>query len=255
MSCDELKEIYELYALGAADPQEQRELEEHLARKCPTCVAGLNSARRLVASLALAAPQVDPPTRLRDRVLGAVAPAPVKVVGWTWLTHAWATLAVLMLVAVLWYVYAERKLESEIAALTRRLAEARSVNAELLAHNQLLVSALELINLPDARQLVFGQPDRQPPRGRIWVHPQRGVLLLASNLPPAPSGKTYAMWIVPKGAAPIPAGLFNSDPQGVATHVWTQPVNLASAQAVAVTLEPGGGVAAPTSKPIIAAAL
>jgi anti-sigma-K factor RskA len=89
----------------------------------------------------------------------------------------------------------------------------------------------------------------------VWVHPQRGVLLIASNLPPAPAGKAYEMWIVPKGAPPIPAGLFNSDPQGVATHVWSQPVNLASAAAVAVTLEAAGGVPAPTSTPLIVAGL
>jgi anti-sigma-K factor RskA len=111
------------------------------------------------------------------------------------------------------------------------------------------------VNLPDARQVAFGQPDREPPRGRVWVHPQRGVLLLASRLPAAPAGRIYEMWIVPRKGAPVPAGLFNSDRRGEATHVWSQSVDLANAAAVAVTLEPEGGVSAPTTQPIIVAAL
>lgn len=255
MSCDELKDLYELYALGALEPGERRELEEHLERNCPACTAGVNRARNLAASLAFTAPVVDPPGALRRRVLAAIAPKPEKHPLLTWWNHAWATLAVLMLAAVLWYAYEYRQIEAGMALLNGRLAQAKTANAELAARNRLLVSALELINLPDSHQLVFGQTGPQPPRGRIWVHPQRGVLLLASNLAPAPAGKTYEMWIIPKGAAPIPAGLFNSDPQGAATHVWTQPVNLASAPTVAVTLEPEGGVPMPTSQPIIKAGL
>ncbi len=255
MSCDELKELYELYALGAADAAERREIEEHLERNCPVCSPGVKQARRFAASLALTAPAVEPPQRLRDRIVTAVAHGPERPSSVTWLTHAWATLAVLMLAAVLWFVSAGRRLEAEIAAASRRLAEAQTVNAELMARNHMLAGALELITLPDARQLIFGRPQGEPPRGRIWVHAQRGVLLLASHLPPAPAGKAYEMWIVrkPTAGAPIPAGLFNSDPQGEAMHVWAEPVNVAAAAAVAVTLEPASGVPAPTSTPVIAA--
>lgn len=254
MSCDELSELYELYAMGAVEPAERRELEEHLERKCPGCTAGVAQARHLMTSLALAAPAAEPPQRLRNRIVTMVAHGPERATSVTWLTHAWATLAILMLVAVLIFVYNGQQLEIRVNALNRRVAAAERVNAELLANNRLLVEALALVNLPDARQLVFGRPGQQPPQGRVWVHPQRGVLLLASHLPPAPGGKTYEMWIVPKGAPPIPAGLFNSNPSGEATHVWTEPVNIASNAAVGVTLEPAGGVPAPTSTPIIAAA-
>ncbi|HYM09182.1 MAG TPA: anti-sigma factor [Bryobacterales bacterium] len=254
MTCDELSGLYELYALGAVEAAERREIEEHLERKCPACAAGVARARQLAASLALSAPAAEPPQRLRNRIVTAVAHGPERASSVTWLTHAWATLAVLMLVAVLFFVYDSQQLEIRITALNHRLADQERANAELLANNRMLADALALINQPDARQLVFGRPGQQPPQGRVWVHAQRGVLLLASHLPPAPSGKTYEMWIVPKGAPPIPAGLFNSSPSGEATHVWTEPVNIASAAAVAVTLEPAGGVPAPTSTPIIAAA-
>ncbi|MBI3667606.1 MAG: anti-sigma factor [Acidobacteria bacterium] len=253
MSCDELKEFYELYALGVAEPEERREVEEHLERNCPNCTPGIRLARQQVAALALAAPQVELPSGLRDRVVTAVAPVLEKPTSVNWLTHAWATLAVLMLAAVLWYNYSARRLEGQLALLGRRLAAAETTNSELTVRNRLLVEALALVSLPESRQLIFGRTDREPPRGRIWVHPQRGVLLLASRLPPAPAGRIYEMWIVPKSGPPAPAGLFNSDPRGEATHVWSLPVDLSTAAAVAVTLEPEAGAPAPTSTPLIVA--
>jgi anti-sigma-K factor RskA len=257
MSCEELQELYELYALGAVDPAERQQIEEHLAQDCAACKTEFARAQRVAALLALSTPVAGPPKRLRDRVLALAAPQSERRTSVTWLTHAWATLAILMLAAVIWYSYSRRALTAEVAALQRKLAQVEAQNAELAARNQVLLTALELVHLPDARQVTFGRPDREPPRGRIWVHPQRGVLLLASHLTPAPPGKAYEMWIIPKGkgAAPIPAGLFNSDQRGEATHVWPQPVNPDATAAIAVTLEPAGGVPAPTSTPIIVAGL
>ena len=253
MSCDELKELYELYILGAVDEAERREMVEHLVRRCPNCLAGIREARVLAASLALAAPSAEPPRGLRHRVVSAVTPAPIKTAGWTWLTPAWTTLAVLMLAAGLWYAYLGHKRDAQIAELSQRLAEAKMAGAVMAARNKLLTDALAVVNLPDARQLVFGSRDPQPPRGRIWLHPQRGVVLLASRLPAAPAGKIYEMWILRKAGPPVPAGLFNSNERGEATHVWPQEVDLAATAGVAVTLEPEAGVSLPTSEPVIAA--
>jgi len=146
-------------------------------------------------------------------------------------------------------------LQDQIASLNLRLAQEQTSHTKLLAVHHQLLDALALINLPDSRQLVFGTTAPEPPRGRVWVHPQRGVVLLASRLPAAPAGKIYEMWIVPKSGAPIPAGLFNSNERSEATHLFAQPVDLAAAAAVAVTLESEAGAPAPTSTPVIAAKL
>jgi anti-sigma-K factor RskA len=81
--------------------------------------------------------------------------------------------------------------------------------------------------------------------GNTLVNPNKGVLLVASNLPQLIADKTYEMWLIPKGSTPRPAGLFQSDPSGVAVHTATPDV-------IVVTLEPESGSAAPTSSPIIA---
>src|SRR5450631_2771110 len=97
------------------------------------------------------------------------------------------------------------------------------------------------VNAPDTKQVTFGKSDQQPPRGTVLVNPKSGVLLIASNLPSVPAGKTFEMWIIPKGGAPKPAGIFQSDPQGTAVHLLRGAVD-PSTSALAVSVEPDAGV-------------
>jgi anti-sigma-K factor RskA len=101
----------------------------------------------------------------------------------------------------------------------------------------------------------FGKGQPAPPHGNVLLNPKLGVMLIASNLPPAPSGKIYEMWVIPKGGAPRPAGLFQSTSGGTAMHVLSGPVDASTVAAIAVTLEPEAGSAGPTTTPIIAAAV
>ena len=54
---------------------------------------------------------------------------------------------------------------------------------------------------------------------------------------------------------PVPAGLFQSDADGTALYLRKEAVDVAAVKAVAVTLEPEGGVPQPTSQPLIVAVL
>jgi hypothetical protein len=142
--------------------------------------------------------------------------------------------------------------------LAQAAAELRQVQSESAAQTHELArlnEAFAILNQPDARQVVFGGAAPQPPRGRVFLDPKRGVLLLASNLPPAPEGKAYEMWVIPKGQKPVPAGMFQSAPDGTALHVLPGPVDVSATAAVAVTLEAAAGAPQPTSTPLIAAAL
>ena len=85
------------------------------------------------------------------------------------------------------------------------------------------------------------------------MNPTRGVLLIASNLPRTAADKIYEMWIIPKGAKPVPAGLFQSQDDGSAMHVRPGTVDLASTAAVAVTVENQAGADQPTTTPLIVA--
>ncbi|MGI8991749.1 MAG: anti-sigma factor domain-containing protein [Bryobacteraceae bacterium] len=109
--------------------------------------------------------------------------------------------------------------------------------------------ALSLLNDPDAQQVVFGRRARNQPRGKVYTSLNQLVILLASNLPPVPAGKTYEFWLIPKGADPSPAGLFQSDTDGTAIHMAQ--MNNISAAAIAVSVEEEAGSPSPTTKPIL----
>ena len=87
------------------------------------------------------------------------------------------------------------------------------------------------------------------------MNPSQGVLLIASNLPPAPSGKIYEMWVIPKGGKPLRAGVFQSQSDGTAMHIQRGPVDVSATGAVAVTLENEGGADVPTMPLLAVAAL
>jgi hypothetical protein len=159
-----------------------------------------------------------------------------------------------LIAAVIFNVRGQRasaELQQAAAQLQQLQAESANQTRELARLNE----AFAILNQPDAKQVVFGGAAPQPPRGRVFLDPKRGVLLLASNLPPAPAGKIYEMWVIPKGGAPVPAGLFQSSADGTALHLLPGPVNLAGTAAVAVTVEVAAGATVPNLPPVFAAAL
>ncbi len=73
--------------------------------------------------------------------------------------------------------------------------------------------------------------------------------LQVSGLAAAPNGKTYEAWVIPKGKAPRPAGLFSG---GATTTIHLKRA-VPNGALVAVTIERAGGVPAPTTTPILSA--
>jgi hypothetical protein len=160
----------------------------------------------------------------------------------------WIAVSAVLAVAAVW-LGLDRREQAQIVASVR--VEVQRKNVELARLNE----ALALMNDPAVKEVVFGAGAPAPPKGRVFVHPRQGVLLLAYNLPPAPAGKLYEMWVIPKGGSPVPAGLFQSEADGTALYMRRGAVDVATTGAVAVTLEAEGGAPAPTSTPIIVAAL
>jgi anti-sigma-K factor RskA len=243
MTCEDLRSDYLHYALGTLEEPERSELRAHLDRGCENCTAGLREARAVAFGLGATAGGPEPSRQLRARVLAATGAAPAR--RWNWFT-AWVTAAAATVAAYGLLLYQQHNYRAEMA-LMRIEIERSGVEAAALRE------ALALIQAPETREVTFGQGQPAPPRGRVFVHPS-GVLLIASHLPSPPAGKTYEMWII-HGGKPAPAGLFRSDDQGNAIHLYRPPSPAAPGDAVAVTLETAAGVDAPTSTPIIVAPL
>jgi anti-sigma-K factor RskA len=238
MTCEDLRDSYELYTLGLLEGEEKREVEEHLGRNCAACQKYLKDALGVNALMLSRAPEVVPPSRLRRRVLASVGR---ERAGWGWVA---AVAAACSLVVALW-------LSLEKRTVDRDLAEARLTLRQTVAERDRLDQAFTFLNQPETRQVNFGQGQPAPPRGNFFLNPRMGVLLIASNLPALPAGKAYEMWVIPKGGAPRPAGLFQSGPQATAIHILPGAVD--PNVTVAVTVEPDSGSPQPTSNVLFSA--
>lgn len=243
MSCDELRPDYLLYAMGVLEEPGKSELRAHLDRGCQDCTVGLREARQLASSMGASAEGPEPSRQLRGRILAATG----AVVEPKWHRRtAWQAAAAMAALAIAAVLYQNQRAGSQIAAIRQQLNQSSLEAASLR-------SALALLQAPETREVTFGQGAPAPPRGRVFFN-SSSVLLIASNLPAPPSGKTYEMWII-RGGKPAPAGLFSSTTQGSALHLFTPSTPLLETDTVAVTLEVAAGVAAPTSTPVIAVQL
>ncbi len=243
-TCQELREMYDLYALGVLEPEEAAELDSHLRRGCPDCSSGVQQALSSSVLLATLPEQVDPPPRLRKRILDSVTPEKPR---WTWAwVGAWAAATAALVFTI---VSLKNQNTQQGAELAQIRDEIRRDAADLVNAR----AALKFLNEPETKQVVFGQGQPKPPRGRVFVNPNRGVMLMVANLPQAPAGKLYELWLIPKTGAPQPAGLFQSDSQGNALYLREGLVDLSKTGAVAITLEPEAGSNAPTTTPLFVA--
>jgi len=224
MNCNELRGHYERYATGAAEEPERSEIRTHLNRECEVCTKGIQRAREAAAPVG-----------------GTAARAGVRQRRFGWAPFLAAALALAVFAAV-YFGGRERDLANELA----RVREQNSrQTVELTRVNQ----AFAILTGADTTVTTFGEGQPKP-TGKLFVSPSQGVLLIAGNLQPAPSGKAYEMWIIKDGKAKA-AGMFQSAPDGSAMHM--QRGTVANAGAVAVTLENEAGADQPTSTPLFAA--
>jgi len=241
MTCDELRDEFELYALGVADEPEKDAIREHLGRDCEVCMARVKEARRLATRLGGMASPAAPSPRLRRRILASVGVE--RNTSWWGLVATAA--AALCLVAAFYFSGRQRDVSDQLEQARRQV---RVQTIELARLNE----AFSILNAPGTTVGSFGEG---LPKGKVFVNSSKGVLLIASNLPPATAGKRYEMWVIPKGGKPVRAGMFQSETDGTAMHIQPGPVDATTLGAVAVTLENEAGADQPTSTPLIVAAI
>ena len=75
-------------------------------------------------------------------------------------------------------------------------------------------------------------------------------MFTATRLPDLPRGRTYQVWVLTDGA-PVSAGLMEPDAEGRVTAVFDTSVALPQPTGMAVSVEPSGGVPAPTGDIIL----
>jgi anti-sigma-K factor RskA len=261
MTCEQLAPLYEEYALGVLEGEERAELEAHLARACPECTPGVAEARLVVSQLAHAAPDVQPPAALRDKILDAVKssadtahrvaplakekPSPPRAMFPVW---AWMAAAALALITG----YTIRQMGSQnaqLADLRKQMKRATMQNQAL--QDQLLTDRLvsSVMLSPDSMPLKLMPKDKNMPMVHAYLHPQMGVALTADQMPSVPSARTLQLWFLPKKGQPMSVAIFRPDAMGQIAIVAPVHMPVNEIAALVVTEEPAGGSPRPTTSP------
>jgi anti-sigma-K factor RskA len=228
--------IHELtagYALDALDPEERRTYEAHLL-DCQRCREELASFSDVAGALAVASSGPSPSPDLRDRILAGARAEPQVVVPLesrrrrVLMPALSAAAAVAAAVAIGLGIWAAH-LSSDLSSTRSALAGQRE--------------AAQIVASPDAQTVGLAKGT-----GRLVVAPDGRAALALAGLEPAPSGKTYEVWVIAGKNAPEPSGLF-------AGHTGADLVRVEQmvgrGDVVAVTLEKAGGASAPTTTPLV----
>ena len=266
--CAQLAEFYEAYALGALDGDDLVALEEHLARHCPTCTAGVAQARWVGANLSFLAPPAEPPAALRQKVLGAIGTAvktqqiPSTVTGVEeinargrkaaarpWIpAWAWAAAAVLVIFSG-YTTWQMRQFAKEVTVLERQGAQERAQAQALNSERDRYVQALNIMAASATRRLELKPGKPAMPAVAAYWNPAMGLVLSAEMMPKMADDRTLQLWVVPRQGPPISVGIFRPNTQGQVLMVMPPAQAMNMAKALAISEEPAGGSPQPTSTP------
>lgn len=216
---DNPHELSALYALDVLDDDERSRYEQHLA-DCERCQADLRGLREAAAGVGFVATGPAPPAALRERILAQARAEPKNVTPLRSRRPSF-TASIAAVVAV-----------AATAAAVAFGVWAASLHHSL-SHEQATVSVL---GDPHARHIAV-----QGASGSLVVAPS-GEAALAVDLPTPPAGKTYEAWVLDSSLHRDT--LFDGRPTVLGRRIGP-------GTTVMVTLEPSGGVNAPTTKPLL----
>lgn len=219
-------ELIEAVAFGFATDEEITEVQNHVA-ECPECAAALEDARFAAQALPLSVPERDVPESVWSGIEARIQPqAPASTVASSPVSTRsqfripWAIAAVLALITLAGGIF-----------LGRTVFESDSSS-------------------PQQVDVAFVDPNSASTGSVRYISDEGVILLDMENLPPAPEGQVYQIWMI-EGETPVSMGVMNPASTSFATSG-----NPAEYDVLAITLEPGPtGSQQPTSEPIAIAEL
>lgn len=252
---DPPQDLAAAYALGALAADEARRFEAYLATSTEV-QREVAEYREVAALLALAGSDAGPSGALRDRVVASVAAGktrslpdasrqtfpPTSRVPWL------AVAASLLLTAGMGVSLVSTRgrlasAETDLGLRDRTLAQTQQRLSQREATlNSILEPGVQLFQLTAS-----GDPD--PGIQFFWNHQQHRAIVHGYRLKAVPAGRAYQLWFIRDGR-PVPSVTFKPEADGHA-KVEAIPVPEGGAvSAAAITVEPEGGSAQPTS-PIV----
>lgn len=262
-SCDQFREMYEAYALGALDAPDREALEAHLATGCAECAKAVSEARWLISQLAYTAPEASPSDMLKGRLMktvrseakssshgsaGAAAPG----------IPYWLSAGIAALLLITFYsAWDAHRMKEELRASNERMAahmqdertEARQRIAAMEEQMALMHRENAILTDPSAVKITLMPQKIQAPQ-LVAMCGQNGIVLTGQKVPMPSGNRVLQLWLIPKapGAKPMPSMALRPDANGrfvmVVVHA---PESIGEIKALAITEEPAGGSAQPTS--------
>ena len=223
-----LHELTAGYALDALDPAEREAFEAHL-EDCEPCQEELASFWEVTGGLAAAADGPAPSPALRERILDSARAEEQNVIS----------------------ISSRRRVSPVLASVTT-IAAAVAIGFGIYAmslNGQLDDSRAALSAQETAAAVLADTNTTSVPMnggsGKVVVNDAGSAVLVLNALPAAPSGKTYQAWVITDDT-PVSAGVFAPSEDRAVVPI---PQTVPAGSVVAVTIEPDGGVSAPTRAP------
>jgi anti-sigma-K factor RskA len=236
---DELKEAY---ALNALSQEEREEFERHLSEN-PSEQAELGELLAVANLLALSPQEKEPSAGLRKGLMNQVraeaeesgSSATVSGAGHErprerregWASRLFGVGGIATVAAA--------------AALIGLLVWNVSLQSEMQDLRDIQMSAYDLSGSGEAASV----------KGEVVRIGDQGAMMVATDLPPLPEGKTYEMWTIDE-EKPESCGVFEA---GDGPTIQPIDQSISEAETFAITVEPEGGSEQPTTDPIVLADL
>ena len=216
-----LEELAALHAVNLLDETARQELLE-AARRDPEVDRLVRDFAETAALLAHEAPQINPPSALRQEILGKL-PARKTTSKIIPFSH-WVPYAIAACLMILGITQARQILDLKSQIAAARLDENRLAESNALTGLRLATLEAKDDSYASSKIMVAWDPYRH-----------RGVVAM-DNLPSPPSGYDYQLWVLdPSAPAPLDAGLISGS-----RPFTVQPVGT-PAPGFAISLEPSGG--------------
>lgn len=256
-------------ALGTLPAAERAPIEAWLAEDA-AARDELLALRESLVLLALTPTEAEPSADLRTRVLaisgqGVDGAAPASLASpagtlpfttareggagamWGWLA---AAASALLAMGLGWYALQLRsdveRLQADLQVSEARLVEAQVEGRSNRTRLARVQAQTAILSADDLRRVdLAGQPGAPQAVARAFWSRARGLVLTTARLPALPAGRTYQLWVLTSGA-PISAGVFRPDDAGGSSMIFDTPASLPAPDGMAVSIEPEGGVPAPT---------
>lgn len=264
--------MLELYALGGLPDDEAAALKSHLAG-CGECAMKLAQSRGSAALLSFAAKQEQPAGTIKAELLARVranrereehyawrlqtsepvaekpaanvTPSNAKTnAWWTWVMIPTAMALALVSLALSWQ---NRK-------VSRALEKQRQATQALLHDREETEKLVGVLAAADTLTVKLAPAADIIGVGVVKYNRRMGLVVYSAELPAAPGGKSYQMWLVPASGAAISAGVMAKGGRAVGP-VWMAEVPAHSqAKTFAITVEPAGGAPQPTGPKVLVGA-